>query len=491
MVWSELLSVLERWGPRRVLVVGDYMLDRYAFGNADRLAPDAPVPVLDIQRTEDRTGGSGNVSRDLLALMCEVACVGLVGDDEAGRTLRGLLGDEGCDVSGLVATCGRPTTIKHNLIGLAQHRHPQKMFRLDHEDRTPISDADADVLLGHVARLLPGADAVCLEDYGKGVVTRRLARGVIEAARAAGVAVFVDPAAKADYSIYAGASAVTPNRTEAEAATGLTEPDAMAEAIAARFEIEHVVLTLDRAGALLRMPDGSKHVVPTRARTVYDVTGAGDMVLAMLSSAVANGADWVQAVRLANVAAGLEVEQAGVVPIPLGDVTLEVMAAHAGEVGKTRTVAGLLPELAAHRRRGRTIGFTNGCFDLLHAGHVRYLRDARRRCDVLIVGLNSDDSIRRIKGDAAGPPRPLNHEADRLTVLSELESVSYLVVFGEDEPLALIEAFRPDVLIKGGDYREDEVVGRELVASWGGRVELVPLVAGRSTTGLVARMRGG
>ena len=491
MAWSELLSVLEGWSPRRVLVVGDYMLDRYAFGNADRLAPDAPVPVLDIQRTEDRTGGSGNVSRDLLALMCDVACVGLLGDDEAGRTLRRLLEDEGCDVSGLVATHTRPTTIKHNLIGLAQHRHPQKMFRLDHEDRTPIDDAQAQALLAHVHRLLPGCDAVCLEDYGKGVVTQTLASGVIRAARAAGVPVFVDPAAKADYAMYAGASAVTPNRTEAQAATGLTDPVEMAEAIAERFDIEHVVLTLDREGALLRGPDGAHHRIPTRARTVYDVTGAGDMVLAMLAAAVANGADWPRAVLLANVAAGLEVEQAGVVPIPLGDVTLEVMSAHSDEAGKTRSVEGLLPELAAHRRRGRVIGFTNGCFDLLHAGHVRYLRDARRRCDVLIVGLNSDASIRRIKGDAAGPPRPLNHQTDRLTVLSELESVSYLVLFGEDEPLELIRAFQPDVLIKGGDYTPEQVVGRDLVASWGGRVELVPLVEGRSTTGLVARISGG
>ena len=487
MPWADLLRVLETWQPRTIIVAGDYMLDRYAFGHTDRLAPDAPVPVLDVKQTEDRTGGSGNVSRDLVALKCRVACVGVVGDDEAGRTLRSMLAAEGCDVTGLITDPSRPTTIKHNLIGLAQHRHPQKMFRLDHEDRRPIDDAVADELIGHVERLAADADAVCLEDYGKGVATARWCGGVIEAARSAGVPVFVDPAAKADYTRYAGASAVTPNRTEAEAATGETEPAAMAEAIADRFDIEHVVLTLDRHGALLRSPDGTHHTVPTRARTVYDVTGAGDMVLAMLSAAVVNGATWPQAVLLANVAAGLEVEQAGVVPIPLGDVMLEVLSAHADEVGKVRSLEGLMPELAAHRRRGRTIGWTNGCFDLLHAGHVSYLRGARKACDVLVVGLNSDASIRRIKG----PERPVNTEADRLTVLSELESVSYLVLFDEDEPTRLIEAVRPDVLIKGGDYQLDEVVGRELVESWGGRVELVPVVEGRSTTGLIERMRSG
>ena len=484
--WSQLLEVLERWQPRTVIVAGDYMLDRYAFGHADRLAPDAAVPVLDVQRTEDRTGGSGNVSRDLLALNCKVACVGVVGDDEAGRTLTRLLADEGCDVSGLVVDPLRPTTIKHNLIGLAQHRHPQKMFRLDHEDRSPISDAVADELVAHVERLSAGADAVCLEDYGKGVATPRWCRGVIAAAEARGLQVFVDPAAKADYTAYAGAAAVTPNRTEAQTATGEVEPERMAEAIAERYDIAHVVLTLDRSGALLRMPDGTRHTVPTRARTVYDVTGAGDMVLAMLCAAVANGAAWHEAVALANVAAGLEVEQAGVVPIPLGDVMLEVLSAHAAEVGKVRSVRGLLPELAAHRRKGRTIGFTNGCFDLLHAGHVRYLRDARALCDVLVVGLNSDDSIRRIKGE----DRPVNTEEDRAVVLSELESVSYLVMFADDTPTELIRAVRPEVLIKGGDYAPEAVVGRELVESWGGRVELVPLVAGRSTTSLIERLRG-
>ena len=484
---ASLVDLLQGWSPPTVVVVGDFMLDRYAFGNADRLAPDAPVPVLDVQRVEDRPGGASNVCACLATLRARVRAVGVAGGDDAGRALRRALGAAGVDAAGLTADGDRPTTLKENLVGLAQHRHPQKMFRVDTEDRTPLSPEAVARLLAAVDAALAGADVLVLEDYGKGVCTAELCRGVLERARAAGVPVLVDPAADADYARYAGAAAVTPNRTEAERATGLpaSDPSAMAARLQKDFKFERVVLTLDRHGALLRGPDGFEEVLPTRARTVYDVTGAGDVVLAALAAAVGQGASWSAGVRLANLAAGLEVEKAGVVPIAFEELFLEAMEdARAGR-GKVRTLAELVPELDAHRSRGRTVGFTNGCFDVLHAGHVAYLRAAAGFADLLVVAVNDDDSIRRLKGAS----RPVNPLEDRLLVLSELGCVSYVVPFSADTPLELIERVRPSVLVKGADYTRDTVVGADAVEAAGGRVELVPLVEGRSTTNILRRTR--
>ncbi|MEM1097329.1 MAG: D-glycero-beta-D-manno-heptose 1-phosphate adenylyltransferase [Planctomycetota bacterium] len=500
---TALLDLLDRWQPRRVLVAGDFMLDRYSFGHVDRLSPDAPVPVLDVKSTDDRPGGAANVCRDLVALRCEAIAVGIIGDDAPGRDLSDAMSEAGIDTAGLIASPGRPTTIKHNLVGLAQHRHPQKMFRLDVEDRTPLDEAAVDALLAKAESLLAGGEihAVCLEDYAKGVCTPRFCEGLMATAKRFGVPVLVDPAAITDYAKYAGAAAITPNRTEARLATArkpanaeadLDEASAMARQLQDAHDIAHVVITLDKSGALLRQPDGTEHHVPTRARAVYDVTGAGDMVLAALAAATAQAGfgetDWPNAVALANLAAGLEVEKPGVVPIPLDDLLLEVLRQQHETLGKARTLEQLLPELRAHRSAGRTVAFTNGCFDVLHAGHVQYLRSCARHADLLVVGLNSDASIGRIKGDKAGPPRPINQQADRLLVLSELQSLDYIVVFDEDTPLSLIEAVRPDVLLKGADYRREDVVGHEIVEATGGRVELVPLVEGRSTTNILEKI---
>ena len=486
MSQSDLLNLLDGWSPKRIVVAGDFMLDRYAYGHCDRLSPDAPVPVLDVKRTEDRPGGSANVCLDLKELRCEVSAVGVVGDDEPGRALHQTLNSRGIETTALLADPGRPTTIKHNLIGLAQHRHPQKMFRLDTEDRSPISDETTAKLLDAADAQLANADALILEDYNKGVCTEPFCQGLIERAKRHGVRVLIDPAAINDYGKYRGADAVTPNRTEAQKATGLEDPAAMAESLQSLHGIAQVVLTLDKSGALLRDAEGKHHTVPTRARTVYDVTGAGDMVIAMLAAALANGANWVQAVQLANVAAGLEVEKSGVVPIPLDDILLELLREHHAEFGKLRELSALLPELSAHRQQGKQIAFTNGCFDVLHAGHVAYLRAARAQGDLLVVGLNSDESITSIKG----PDRPVNTQDDRVMVLSELESVDYIVVFDEDTPLRLIEAIKPNRLIKGADYTRETVVGHEVVEAQGGEVVLIDLVEGRSTTNILRKLRG-
>lgn len=491
MPHADLINLLDRWQPRRILVAGDFMLDRYAYGHADRLAPDAPVPVLAVQRTESMPGGAGNVCLDLAALRCEAVALGVVGDDEPGRTLTAALQNAGVDTSGLVTSSGRPTTVKHNIVGLAQHRHPQKMFRLDTEDKTPLDANTLTALLQKAEALLENADVLCLEDYNKGVLGEALCQDLIALARQRGVPVLVDPAAINGYTKYRGATAITPNRTEAQLATapGKLQPEplplgAMARKLKADLGLSHVVITLDKSGSVLLDENDQLHTLTTVARTVYDVTGAGDMVLAALAAALANGAPWIDAVELANVAAGLEVEKAGVVPIPLEELLLAVLQLHHDRLGKARPAETLYRELAAHRKQGKTIVFTNGCFDILHAGHVAYLRAAAKLGDLLVVGLNSDDSIRRLKGDG----RPVNHAADRLLVLSELQSVDYLVEFDEDTPLKLIEAIEPDVLTKGADYTREAVVGHEAVEAHGGRVELIDLVEGRSTTNIIRKL---
>lgn len=494
-----LFNHLARWQPFTALVVGDFMLDQLQYGNAERLSADAPVPVLHIHRTEDRPGGAANVCLNLIAMRARVKAFGLIGDDHEGHLLARALQREEVEPTGLITDPSRPTTVKRNLIGLAQSRHPQKMFRCDFESREPISREMAEKLMVAFRKSLATANIVCIEDYGKGVCTPEICQAVIAAAKDAGVPVLVDPARISDYSKYKGATAITPNRNEAELATGLTtdgdaNPQAnarVAGALLESLELEAVILTLDKHGALLlERPSGNEPPaplpIPTVAREVYDVTGAGDMMLAALAAARANKMDWPDAVRFANAAAGLEVEVFGVVPMPLEKIHHELLVRAGGLDGKVRTLDQVLIQAAACRREKRKIVFTNGCFDILHSGHIALLEQAASHGDFLIVGLNSDDSVRRLKGEA----RPVNNEVDRARVLGALASVSAVVIFCEDTPLTLIEAIKPDILVKGADYSKDQVVGGDIVEKHGGTIVLIDLVQGRSTTGTIARMQG-
>jgi D-beta-D-heptose 7-phosphate kinase/D-beta-D-heptose 1-phosphate adenosyltransferase len=496
---DELLHALNHWRGFTALVVGDFMLDQLVYGDAERLSPDAPVPILHVRRTEDRAGGAANVCIDLIALRARVLAFGVTGDDEHAARLRKALTAEGVECGGLVCDPSRPTTVKQSLIGLAQARHPQKMFRVDHESREPLSPE----VVGHVLRrfdeALAGADVVCVEDYAKGVCTPELCQELIRRCKAAGKPVLVDPAKLTDYGKYRGATVITPNRTEAEFASGLatdaggaTEHNTtVARSLLESLELEAVVLTLDRHGALLLTSEGRPVSVPTVAREVYDVTGAGDMFLAGLAASRANGIGWESAVRFANAAAGLEVEVFGVQPIPLERVHASLLAMTSG--GKERTVGDLLIEIEGRRKEAQRLGrkfgvvFTNGCFDVLHAGHVSLLERAASEGDMLVVGLNSDASVTRLKG--AG--RPINTQMDRARVLSALKCVDAVVAFTEDTPIELIRSIRPDSLVKGGDYDESRVVGAEFVRSYGGSVVLADVVPGRSTTATVARMQNG
>ncbi|MSR19209.1 MAG: bifunctional heptose 7-phosphate kinase/heptose 1-phosphate adenyltransferase [Phycisphaerales bacterium] len=490
-------AVLKRlceWRSFRALVIGDFMLDQELQGAAERLSPDAPVPVLLARGMADARstpGGAGNVARFIAALGGEVDCVGIVGADEEGATLRRELQGVGCGDTGLLQDPSRPTTVKLGLIGLAQHRHPQKMFRLDFEDRSPLSEVLELAIIELAEKLIPRADVVCLEDYTKGVCTDRVCRAVIDGCRRAGVPVLVDPAPISDYARYRGATCITPNRSEAERATGsaalidppISHSESMAHRLRESLDLEAVVVTLDKHGAILDAGEGAVHL-PAIARAVYDVTGAGDMMLAALAGARANGFTWSESVTLANVAAGLEVEAFGAQPVPLAAVQRKVLTQARGTGAKVRTLPELLGDVSALRVAGKRIVLTNGCFDILHAGHVAYLREARALGDVLVVGLNSDESVRANKGAS----RPVFSEGDRAEVLAELTSVDFVVPFEELTAHDLIRAIRPDCYAKGGDYRPDEVAERDLLQELGCRCYILSLRAGLSSSEALRRI---
>ncbi len=478
---------------RRVLVVGDLILDRYVYGDAERISPEAPVPVLRTVERREAVGGTANVAACLVALGCRVVCCGVLGRDRHGDSLTRLLEELGIDAAGVLKLEDRPTTTKTRLVGLAQHRHRQQLLRVDEEDVSPLTPDARDALTRVACKLVSEAEVVCLEDYNKGVIDAALVQAVVDEARRRDVSVLVDPAWIDDFTRYRGADVLTPNRSELSVAVGqrFDSLDALASAAAELIEtldIGAVVATVDREGALLVERGRPWEHLPTVPRSVYDNTGAGDAVLAMLAAAVAGGADLASAVQLANLAGGLEVEKFGCVPITAEEVLAELRLEDRRRNGKLRSPDDLLAELDLRRDRGETVAFTNGCFDILHAGHVDLLQRCRREASLLVVGLNTDASVRQLD---KGSDRPINTFEDRAAVLGALECVDYVVGFEQPDPESLIRIIRPDVLIKGQDWADKGVVGQESVESNGGRVVLLPLIEGLSTTAVVERIRSG
>lgn len=594
-----LANLLDGVGRPRLLVLGDLILDRYTFGNAERVSPEAPVIVLRVDAREARLGGAASVALLLRGLGAEVTLAGVVGEDSEGRTLRSLLRDENIDSHLVLVDPERPTTTKERIIGRAANRHSHQIVRVDHEARDPINAAVEDGLVGGLLRLLrsrpetgsphtpdrlsatgdgntscdestvaqpaqdtlwagppalvenrstnshgqapvmvfPGFDAILIADYAKGVCNPTLLRRVLEAARDCRLPVIVDPASMADYTRYAGASLLKPNRTEAELATGIrivTPADALeaGQRLCREYQLGATVITLDCDGMALIQSDGSTELLGCEGRKVYDITGAGDMVLAALGLCIASDLSIPDAVCIANIAAGLEVECLGVAPVtraelrvalakrpmPRGPVpilpvatalpppasattndhrTIDTPELHASvlprrnshsenPISKSSSKLTTLPELIRladhYRHAGKTIVFTNGCFDLLHVGHVACIADAAALGDVLIVAVNSDASVWRLKG--AG--RPVIDERDRAAMLAALASVDHLVIFDDATPHKLLEAIRPDVLVKGG--ATPEIIGHEVVEAYGGRVVRVAEVPGVSTTTIVSQI---
>ncbi|MCH8110417.1 MAG: D-glycero-beta-D-manno-heptose-7-phosphate kinase [Proteobacteria bacterium] len=482
---SLLARYLGDFSRGRIVCVGDVMLDRFVAGSVERISPEAPIPVLKVARENAMPGGAGNVAVNIASLGGQARLFGVVGDDGAARELGALLDDAARVESALVTDGARPTTIKTRYVAAGQ-----QLLRADFEDTTPVTAATEAELRAALGPAIGEANAVVVSDYGKGTMTAVILGEVMERAGAARVPVIVDPSGR-DYGRYRGAAVVSPNRAELEGATGLScEEDADVER-AARTIIDScgvasVLVTRGERGLSLVTRDVAHHL-PVQAREVFDVSGAGDTVLAAFALAGAAGASPLDAAHLANAAAGIVVAKVGTAVVHTDDLAEALHGAdvHASEA-KIKTRASALEIIQRWRARGDRIGFTNGCFDLVHAGHVSLLTQAKAACDRLVVGLNSDDSVRRLKGEG----RPLQQEASRSLVLASLNGVDLVVVFAEDTPQTLIEAIRPDVLVKGADYSVDEVVGADLVQSYGGRVLLADILPGQSTTETIARMAG-
>jgi D-beta-D-heptose 7-phosphate kinase/D-beta-D-heptose 1-phosphate adenosyltransferase len=480
----DLVSTLDGFGRPHVAVIGDLILDHYVIGNVERISPEAPIPVLHVTREEDRLGGAANVAANVLSLGGECRLVGVLGDDEPGRRFTALAEA----TPGLTLACARgadrPTILKTRMV--AQNH---QMLRVDRERPGPLADAVNRALLEHGLASIERAGVAVLSDYSKGVLSEANCRLLIDAARRRSVPVIVDPKGK-DYTKYLGAHAVTPNRAEAEAATGLDCASLAGVERAGRrlnemLGLEAAVITLSAQGVAVVPKTGEMRHFPAQARSVFDVTGAGDTFIACLALCLASGTDIFTAARLANHAGGLKVARFGAVAIAREELRRAVMSADEGyhHVGKVVSIDELDEALERHRKKGERIVFTNGCFDLLHQGHVTYLNFCRGQGDLVVVGLNNDDSVRRLKG----PTRPLNSAQARARVLAALADVDFVTVFEDDTPEALIRRVRPDVLIKGEDWKGKGAVGAEFVESYGGRVVFAPLVRGVSTTALIEK----
>ena len=473
-----MLFDLPDFSHAHVLVAGDVMLDRYWHGATSRISPEAPVPVVRVQTDELRVGGAGNVALNITALGAGATLAALVGEDEAAETLRSQLAS-GRVVSKLLATAESRTITKLRVLS----RH-QQLIRLDFEDAFPATAAEA--MPGAVVSALAGAGALVLSDYAKGALTQ--AEPMIAAARAAGVPVVVDPKGT-DFGRYRGASVLTPNLAEFEAVVGACADDAVlvqrGEALRDELSLDALLITRSERGMTLLERGQPPLHLPTQAREVFDVTGAGDTVVAVLAAGLAAGLGLPQATQLANLAAGVVVGKLGTATVSLEELRA-AMQAHAP------LLTGVIDEMALIRRIGQAkaagerVVMTNGCFDILHPGHITYLQQARALGDRLIVAVNTDDSVRRLKGET----RPINALETRMFMLAALSAVDWVVPFAEDTPERLICALKPDILVKGGDYRVDDIAGGACVMAAGGDVKILSFVDGHSTTGMIARIKG-
>jgi D-beta-D-heptose 7-phosphate kinase/D-beta-D-heptose 1-phosphate adenosyltransferase len=478
------LGLLEGgFGNLKVLVVGDLMLDRYILGEVDRISPEAPVPVLRHVQRYERPGGAANVAMNLAGLGCQALLAGFWGEDTEQRELAVFLEAAKIDTVGVVST-SLPTISKTRILG-----RMQQLLRLDIESREHPTAVDRQRLQERVEQLIPKVHAVVLSDYAKGALSAELCEAVIRTAKRLGVPVLADPKSP-DFSKYSGATTVCPNLNELAAATGVPAHEleallAAGEAQRREHDLKFLTVTMSEKGIRVLSDAGSYHS-PARAREVYDVSGAGDTVIATMAACLAAGLKNETAVELANLAAGIVVAKVGTVPIARHEL-VAVLTPSSGISGAEKILDGerLTQRIAEWRAAGETIVFTNGCFDLLHVGHITLLEDCRRFGSKLVLGLNSDDSIRRLKG----PSRPIVADRERSRVMAALAAVDAVVLFEEDTPLELIRAVKPDVLVKGGDYIAESVVGYEDVTARGGRVEIVPTVEGFSTTNIVRKLQ--
>jgi len=480
---TDLIPLVEALARSRVLCVGDVMLDHYVYGRVERVSPEAPIPVLRVEREVRKLGGAGNVLSNLHALGTQVCFISVTGNDSAGREVGKLVAGLAGIEAHVLGERGRTTTIKTRYIA-----DTQQMLRADREQVAPLTDAQREDVRRMVEQVLPHYQVTVLSDYAKGVLAQGLAGEIIAAATRAGHPIVVDPKGT-DYGAYRGASVIKPNRRELGEATKRPVDSESTAVAAARALIDAhgfgaVLVSLSQEGMLVVEQSGATAKLGAEAHEVFDVSGAGDTVIAVVAAALAAGAPVLEAARLANVAAGIVVGKVGTAMVHATELIERLVDREAVATRKVLPLALAVDHVARWRRKGLRIGFTNGCFDLLHPGHVSLLTQARAACDRLVVGLNSDASVMRLKG----PGRPVQNEQARSAVLASLASVDLVVLFDEDTPLNLIAELKPDLLVKGADYRHDQVVGADLVEAYGGRVMLAELVPGFSTTATIAKL---
>lgn len=481
---TDLLTAIDRFREATVLVVGDFILDRFVRGVIERISPEAPIPVLHGRGETFTLGGAGNVVSNIVSLGGTAVPVAAVGNDAAGRTIVATLENQGVDVSGILTDPSRMTSSKSRFSALNQ-----QVLRFDEEEIRPLSGDHRQAIVERFCRHLPLADIVVLSDYGKGMLLDGVAAELISLCTAAGKRVVVDPK-EHDYSRYAGATVVSPNRKELGEAVGRPVGNDEEVVQAARQLIDahgfdFVLATRSEKGMSVVGKEDARHI-PTQAREVFDVSGAGDTVVASFALSLASGLDRQAAAIVANAAAGVVVGKRGTARVSSEELVAALFRSDTTSHSERSVVDLDAAEqiAAAWRREGLSVAFTNGCFDILHTGHVSLIQQARATADRLILGLNSDASVRRLKGES----RPVNTARDRAFILSALAAVDLVVVFDEDTPLALIERLKPDVLVKGADYTVETVVGADIVQASGGRVVLASLVEGKSTTGLIGKI---
>jgi D-beta-D-heptose 7-phosphate kinase/D-beta-D-heptose 1-phosphate adenosyltransferase len=477
---------LKGFSTLRVLVAGDFMLDEYLWGKVERISPEAPVAVVEVERETRTLGGAGNVVNNLVALGAQVAVLGLVGEDNPGYLLKEEMLRLGVAVEGLFTDASRRTSRKTRVIGASQ-----QVVRIDRETRHPAPPAFEQAAREFLRPRLPGFHALVLSDYAKGVLTPAVLHELIAEGTKLGFPVVVDPKG-ADYSGYAGATVITPNRKEVEQAVGgsLARREDLVQAGARLREslsLKYLLITLGAEGMLLFVPGQPEVAIPTRAREVFDVSGAGDTVAALMALGLARWGDPVLAATLANVGAGVVVGKVGTAPIFLAELARELGQGGTRLEEKIRPQAELRVLLSQLQAQGKRVVFTNGCFDLLHAGHIRFLEESRRLGDVLVVAVDSDASVKQVKGEG----RPVIGEEQRVRILAALEAVDYVTVFTSDQLPELLGALKPDLLTKGSNYPEAQVAGRKIVQSYGGQVKLVPVTEAVSVSDLINRIRGG
>lgn len=477
-------KVVQQFGEHgaHALVIGDVMLDRYLLGEVNRISPEAPVPVVLIKSEQQRVGGAANVAANLALLGISTKMIGLMGNDSEGQTLLKAMQSHGITTEAMLTSQHRPTIAKTRILG-----GHQQMLRLDQEDTQSLNEREQAEILANIDTALAAQPAlVILSDYAKGLLTETVCQQVIQRCRARQIPVLVDPKGR-DYSKYRGATALTPNKKEtAEACdSSQQDPALIAKATALKQSLQLDFLAVTRGEEGITLIDDSTHHLNATAKQVFDVSGAGDTVIATLAAGLMHGLSALDSLSLANIAAGVVVGKVGTVPITKAELLDALMTAQGNEQAhKICALEELKQKVSRWKQQGQKIVFTNGCFDLLHAGHVTYLEAAKKRGDKLVLGLNTDRSVSALKG----PTRPVVNENDRARVLAALESVDAVILFDEDTPLNLIMTVQPDVIAKGSDYTAAQVVGGKEVLSWGGEIALIDLVEGRSTTNLIKKM---